>query len=102
MGIGTTAVVFGRRSVVVDYLPWMSVYEWPILTIKPKEIATFGTLSYPVDTLTWIFVVFAMMGEFIILIVMQIVWSSFVGKSTSRDIVYQGEQCAQPYDTFCL
>ena len=92
LGIGQASFTSYRYE-LVDYLPWMSVYEWPVSSIKPKEIATLGTLSYPVDTSTWVFVAVAMMGEFIILIVMQIVWSSFVGKPISRDIVYQGKEC---------
>ena len=91
IGIGQTGIVFGERSVVVDNLPWMSVYEWPIENIKPGEIASFGTLTYPFDNYTWAFVVGAIVGEFIILIIMQLVWSGVVEESTPTDFVYQGE-----------
>lgn len=92
LGIGQTAIVFGERSSVVDHLPWMSVYEWPIQNIKPKEIASFGTIMYPFDKYTWTFVSLAIVGEFITLIIMQLVWSGAVGISTPRDFVYQGEE----------
>ena len=100
LGIGQSGIVFGNRRFVVDNLPWMSVYEWPIQTIKPKEIASFDTLMYPFDNYTWAFVFGAIIGEFTIMIIMQLVWSGLVGKSTPRDFVYQGEEY-QKYDIFC-
>ena len=92
LGIGQSGIVFGHRRFVVDNLPWMSVYQWPIQNIKPKEIASFDTLMYPFDNYTWAFVFGAIVGEFIILIIMQLVWSGLVRKSTPRDFVYQGEE----------
>lgn len=76
---------------MVDYLPWMSVYEWPIENIKPNEIAFFGTLTYPLDSYTWYLIVAAMSAEFMILIIMQVLWSNAVGASKPKDFIYQGE-----------
>ena len=58
----------------------------------PNEIASFGILMYPFDSYTWAFVFGAAVGEFIILIIMQLIWSGVIGKSTPRDFVYQGKE----------
>ena len=84
-------MVFNKRRFVVDNLPWMSVYEWPIENIKPKEIASFGTLTYPADSYTWYLVVGVVSAEFMILIIMQVLWSNAAGSSTPKDFIYQGE-----------
>ena len=92
LGIGQLGIAFNERRFVADNLPWMSVYEWPIQNVKPKKIASFGTLIYPVDTYTWALVFGAMAAEFIILIIMQLVWSNVAAKSTPKDFIYQGEK----------
>ena len=46
-------MVFNERRFIVDNLPWMSVYEWPIENIKPKEVASFATLMDPFDDFSW-------------------------------------------------
>ena len=92
LGIGQLGMVFNERRFIVDNLPWMSVYEWPIENIKPKEVASFATLMDPFDNFSWAFVFGAVVVEFIILIIMQLVWSYVAEKATPKDFVYQGEK----------
>ena len=92
LGIGQLGMVFNERRFIVDNLPWMSVYEWPIENIKPKEVASFATLMDPFDDFSWAFVFGAVVVEFVILIIMQLVWSHVAEKSTPKDFVYQGEK----------
>ena len=101
LGIGQSGIAFNERRFVVDNLPWMSVYEWPIQNVKPKEIASFGTLVYPVDTYTWALVFGAVAAEFIILIILQLVWSNVAENPTPKDFVYQGEKLENMMYTFC-
>ena len=76
----------------MDTLPWMSVYEWQIENIMPKEMASFRTLLYPLDTFTWAFVFSVTVGEFAVLIIMQFAWSYVAQQSTPKYFVYQGKK----------
>ena len=55
-------------------------------------MASFRTLLYPYDTLTWAFVFGVAVGELAVLIIMQLVWSTVTKQSTPKDFVYQGEK----------
>ena len=55
-------------------------------------MASFRTLLYPVDTYTWTFVIGVAVGEFAVLIIMQLVWSYVAKQSNHKDFVYQGEK----------
>ena len=90
-------MTFNERRLIVDTLPWMSVYEWHIENVMPNEIASFRTLLYPVDTYTWTFVFGVVVGEFALLIIMQFVWSYVAKQPTPQDFVYQGEKCIKLY-----
>ena len=68
------------------------MYEWHIENIMPKEMASFRTLLYPFDTFTWVFVFGVAVGEFAVLIIMQLVWSYVAKQPNHKDFVYQGEK----------
>ena len=74
----------------VDYLPWMYFYDIVILGRKPLEISSFMALVYPLDFFTWILSLLGTIVVFLILIIMQKLWSHASGETYHLDYLYQG------------
>ena len=74
----------------VDYLPWMYFYEFVIAGRKPLEISSFMALVYPLDLPTWILSLLGTIVMFLILIIMQKLWSHVSGEAYIPDYLYQG------------
>ena len=80
----------------VDYLAWMYFYEWVIMGRKPLEISSFMALVYPLDFLTWVFSLLGTVVIFLILIIMQKLWSHESGEMYLSDYLYQGSKLQIP------
>ena len=72
-------------------LPWMYMYEYPIKQRKPREIASFETLINPFDNIVWAFYIGCTITIFIILVVMQELWSKISGKASPSGYMFQGD-----------
>ena len=80
----------GYRHLHVDYLPWMYFHEFVIIARKPSEISSFMALVYPLDLLTWILYLLGTIVIFLILIIMQKLWSRVSGEAYFPEYLYQG------------
>ena len=49
----------------------MYMYEYIFKSKKPDQIATYDTIVYPFDVLTWTFIAICMMMQFLVLFVTQ-------------------------------
>ena len=74
----------------VDYLPWMYFYEFVIFGRKPLEISSFMALVYPLDHYTWILSLLGTIVVFLILTIMQKLWSDVSGEAYFPEYLYQG------------
>ena len=76
---------------LVHYLHYM--YDQPslMLTGKLREISSYDTISYPFDIYTWGFTYGLIAVQFVLLLVIQNIWSSATGKSNPKDYIYEGD-----------
>ena len=89
--IGLAQATFAsHRHQHVDYLPWMYFYEFVLGSRKPLEISSFIALVYPLDYFTWILSLLGTIVVFLILIIMQKLWSHASGETYHLDYLYQG------------
>ena len=79
-----------HRLPLVDYLPWMYFYEFVFYSRRPLEISSFRALGYPLDFFTWIFSLVCTIVMFLILIIMQKLWSHESGESYLPEYLFQG------------
>ena len=84
------AVISSQRFQHVDYLPWMYFHEYVIIGRKPLEISSFMALVYPLDPLTWILSLLGTILMFVILLIMQKLWSHASGEAYLSEYLYQG------------
>ena len=74
----------------MDYLQYMYDQPWIMLSAKPREISSYDTISYPFDVYTWGFTYSLIIAQFMLLVVMQNLWSNATGKLKPKDYLYQG------------
>ena len=75
---------------MVDYLPWMYMYEFLISSKIPEPITTYDTLIYPFDYYTWGFTVAFTAATFVVLVMFQIIWEYASGESNPNGWLFQG------------
>ena len=89
--IGMAQVSFAHHSLsLVDFLPWMYFYDFVIGSRKPLEISSFMALVYPLDFYAWILFLLCSIVMFLILIIMQKLWSSASGETYSLNYLFEG------------
>ena len=91
MGIGQSSFT-AYRNKVVDFLPNMYVYEFGMQSKKPHEMASFDTIIYPFDSLTWIFSLASMLAVFGTLLLMQNRWLRVSGESNNSNFMFEGPE----------
>ena len=89
LGIGTSSIV-DYRNQVVDYLPWMFVYELSMTSQRPGEVASYDTLIYPFDSYIWKFITLATLVTFSYLLATQKLWNNIHGGTLTPDIIFRG------------
>ena len=96
IGIGQAS--FARyRYKLVDYLPWMYIYEFPWSSRLPREVTSFVTLIRPFDNYTWIMAIVASATFFLALVIVQKVWTYQSGRPYESDFLYQGNSFVRQY-----
>ena len=75
---------------MIDYLPWMYMYEFLISSKRPEPIVTYDTLIYPFDNYTWSFILAFTPATFVILAMFQVVWKYASGEPNPSEWLYQG------------
>ena len=78
-------------SMKYDALPWMYMYEFYLKHRKPAQIASFETLINPFDSYVWAFSIGSTITIFVVLVVMQKLWSNVSGIASPIGYMFQGD-----------
>ena len=89
MGIGQPNFADYRYK-IVDYLPAMYMYEYIMISQKPKEIASYDAIIYPFDLYTWVLTICSVLAELLIFIFAQSLWSYMHGNTDPGDQILEG------------
>ena len=89
IGIGQIQLVHHNYK-FLEYLHYMYEQPYVLVTAKPREISSYNTISYPFDIYTWVFTYSLIITQFVLLLVMQNLWSNALGKNNPQDYIYQG------------
>ena len=89
IGIGQASFTAYRYK-LVDYLPWMYIYEFPFHCQLPKEVGSYLTLIRPFDEYTWILAFVASLIFYLTLVAMELLWTYQSGGPFISDFLYQG------------
>ena len=93
LGIGQTAFK-DYRFESVDFLPSMYMLETFLATRKPKEIASYDSIIIPFDKYVWSFTFGCILVQFLLLVVMQYLYSHVTGTKHTNDFIYEGRYVA--------
>ena len=89
MGIGQAGMVSYRFD-LVEYLHWMYVHEFLLSTIKPKDVASLGTLVYPFDGYVWAFTIASVISVLICLMVARKLWLNLSRSAADKNYIFHG------------
>ena len=89
LGIGQIAIE-DYRFKSVDYLPTMYTSELFLMSQKPREIASYDTIILPFDKFVWAFMFGCICAQFLLLIVMQELYSTVTRTRNPDDFIYEG------------
>ena len=71
-------------------MPPMYSFESFITSQKPKEIATYDTITIPFDRYIWSFAFGSICAQFLLLVIMQHLYSKVSGMQNCYDFIYEG------------
>ena len=57
---------------------------------RPKEITSYDTIVIPFDKYVWLFMFGCIITQFLLLVMMQELWSSVTGTSKPHDFIFEG------------
>ena len=89
LGIGQLALEEYRVK-LVDYLTSMYTYDFYFGSKKPEELTTFDTIIIPFDKYIWAFMFSCISAQFLLLVLMQQIYSTVTGTRNSIDFIYEG------------
>ena len=75
---------------MVDYLDYMYEQQVWMMSGKPRSMVSYDTIIHPFDYQTWLSTFILIFVEFILLLVMQNIWSYASGKPRPPDYIFQG------------
>ena len=108
IGIGQATIVPYRYK-MIEYLPWMYLYNFEVESQRPFPITTYDTLTYPFDSWTWGFLVGFSAFVFIFLVFIQKLWIHTTGERPPNGWIFQGNLTLSSYSlrdsplyVFCL
>ena len=96
MGIGQIPLDYDWLK-VVDYLPYMYMYEILWLGKNPDNIMSYLTMIYPLDSYVWTFIFVSTISAYITLILIQKLWSYAAGQGDPSDYLYKGDILGSKY-----
>ena len=68
----------------------MNMIDRILVSRKPKEIATYDTIVIPFDKYVWSFTLGCIITQFLLLVMMQNLWSFVTGTNKPHDFVFEG------------
>ena len=89
LGIGQISLK-DYRFQLVDFLPPMSTNAYLIVSQKPQEITIHNTIIIPFDKYVWLFMFCCIFAQFILLVIMQLLYSHVTGTEYVTDYIYEG------------
>ena len=89
LGIGQTSYLSYRFN-VVDYLPWMYVYEFIMQGKRPDPIQSYETIIYPFGYYVWAFAFAFTVATLVVLMGFQWCWSKFSGEPNPTGWLWEG------------
>ena len=89
LGIGQSELTHDRFK-LVDFLPPMSANSYFITSQKPKAITTYDTITIPFDKYIWSLTFGCIFAQFLLLVVMQQLYSHMTGTKNKNDYIYEG------------
>ena len=89
LGIGQTTMEENRFK-LVDYLPPMYPSGLLFASKKPRELATYDSIVIPFDKYVWAFMFGCICAQFLLLVLMQQLYSIVAGTRNSIDFIYEG------------
>ena len=89
LGIGQPHLVANYAN-LVDYLPPMYIFELFFASKKPGELATFDSIVIPFDKYVWAFMFGCICAQFLLLVLMQQLYSIVADTRNSIDFIYEG------------
>ena len=88
-GIGPTSILsYGNN--LTDLLPAMYRIETILTSQKPKEITSYDTIIIPFDKYVWFFMLGCIITQFLLLVLMQNLWSNVTGTRKPHDFLFEG------------
>ena len=75
---------------MVDYLPYMYANHFILASRRPKPVASYDTIVNPFDLVTWGLTFLIIIMQFILLLLLQNIWSKASGAPNPDDYIYEG------------
>ena len=75
---------------MVNYVPFMYHRPQILASARPKPIVTYDSIVYPFDLQVWGFTFACIITQFLLLQIMQCVWSKISGMQNRTDYIYEG------------
>ena len=75
---------------MVDYLPYMYAHNIILASRRPKPVASYDTIVNPFDLVTWGLTFLIIIIQFLLLLLLQNVWSKASGAPNPDDYIYEG------------
>ena len=69
----------------------MYAYEIILASQKPKEITSYDTIVIPFDNYIWCFTFCCIIIQFLLLVMMQNLWSYVTGTIKPDDYIFEGD-----------
>ena len=69
----------------------MYAHNWALQSRRPKQVASYDTIVNPFDHFTWGFTFLSIVIQFLLLLLIQNVWSKASGAPNPDDYIYEGD-----------
>ena len=70
----------------------MYMYEYIMVSKKPRPIASYDSIIYPFDAYIWIFISISMVVQFLTLFAIQKIWTFTCRAKKQKDYLFEGSK----------
>ena len=99
IGIGQATIVPYRYN-LIEYLPWMYLYNFEVQSQKPQQVVTYDALTIPFDNITWGLLFGFSVFVFSFLVFIQKLWIHETGEKPPNGWMFQGNITLPFYEIF--
>ena len=79
------------RYRVVDYLPYMNLYEFFLASEMPKPVPPYFTMIYPFDGIVWAMTASVVLGVALALWIIEGFSRRVTGLRTAKNYIFKGQ-----------